>query len=86
MKIEVGKKYRMQDDEKKSFYVLIICKDSDILNYKKDELGQDIFCGVIVSSKRNYRGSRIFRFNYNGVRIDFDDEGGNLVSEVKDVD
>jgi hypothetical protein len=51
MKIEVGKKYRMQDDEKKIFYVLIICKDSDILKDKKDEFEQDIFCGVTVSNK-----------------------------------
>jgi hypothetical protein len=34
----------------------------------------------------NYRGSRLFRFNSNGVRIDLDDENSNLVSEVKDVD
>jgi hypothetical protein len=86
MKIEVGKKYRMQDDEKKIFYVLIICKDSDILKDKKDEFEQDIFCGVTVSNRFNYRGSRLFRFNSNGVRIDLDDENSNLVSEVKDVD
>ena len=85
MKIEVGKKYRMKNDDKKSYYVLIICKNSDILKSKKYDFEQDVFCGIVVSERFNYRGSRIFSFNSNGVRIGSNDEGGNLVSEARDV-
>lgn len=60
-------------------YVLIMFKESDVINKLQDE---EFYYGVVVADKHDYIFMQLLKYSPNGERFGFEGESTDLVEEI----
>ena len=79
MKIKVGGKYRMKDSLACYDYVLIMFKESDVINKLQDE---EFYYGVVVADKHDYIFMQLQKYRQSGESFGFEGESTDLTEEI----